>query len=101
MSDMAMADTDKIKTTVNKLETIVTAIRANVKAAQDTVAALEKGWTSDAKNEFFRVVRLDMEAMKEMDEQYTEVNRMLTELANDYERNEQEVLSSLKSVKSK
>ena len=101
MSDMTMADTDKIRSTVNKLETIVNAIRANVKAAQDTMAALDKGWTSDVKNEFFRMVRLDLEAMTEMDEQYTEINTMLMDLANDYDRNEQDVLSSLKSAKRK
>lgn len=97
MSDMTMVDTDKLKSTISKLDNTMNSIRANVKTAREALDGLNKGWNSEAKNEFFRIVSTDLEAMTEMEEQYAEIGRLLEEIVVEFNRSEEEALSSMKS----
>ncbi|MDL2217507.1 hypothetical protein LJC27_02500 [Christensenellaceae bacterium OttesenSCG-928-M15] len=99
MSDMTMVDTDRLKQTVAKLDTTVAAIRANVKTVREALAALDKGWKSDVKNEFFRVANADLEAFLEMEAQYDEVSRILEQSITTFVSNEEAAISSLKTCR--
>lgn len=99
MSTQLMVDTDKIKSVAARMENIMASIRANVKTAKEAIAGLEKGWKSEVKDEFFRQVRIDLEAMDEMEQQYDEVIQCLQALLGSYDGAEQESASNLKSKK--
>ena len=100
MGDTTMMDTDQIRSTISKLDGIVSSIRKNVATAKEALNSLDKGWKhEDVKTAFFTKARKDLEAMTEMEEQYAEMSELLREAASEFDRNEEEVASSFSSLR--
>ena len=99
MSTQLMVDTEKIKAVAGRMDNIMSSIRTNVKTAKEAVMGLEKSWKSEVKDEFFRQVMVDLEAMEEMEQQYEEITRCLREVTGSYDSAEQESASNIKSKK--
>lgn len=99
MADMSNVDSEKILSTVNQLDGTVTSIQAQLRKIADAVAGLDKGWTSSVKAEFMSRYQKDEEAMNEMISQYSEISEQLKETAADFDKTENEIVSSVSALK--
>lgn len=99
MSDLSNVDSDQILSTVNQLDGIVDSIAGSVNKFADAIGALDKGWTSTVKADFMRQYQSDYEAMQEMLSQYREISTQLKEMASDFDKTENEIISSLSALK--
>lgn len=93
MADITNVDPQEIRMAVSKMDGVVNGIAVNVGKIEEVMAALDKGWKSVVKDEFFSRYRTDAEAMREMIDQYEEISQVLTECAMEYEKADNDIKS--------
>ncbi len=99
MADMSNVDSDKILSAVGQLEGIVDRMNGCVGKFADAIEALDKGWVSEVKAGFMATYQNDWEAMQEMLGQLREINAMLREAAQDFDKTENETLSGANQLR--
>lgn len=99
MADLSNVDTQKILQTVGQMENIVNRMSNCVNKFSEAIAALDKGWISEVKGDFMASYRTDYDAMQEMLGQLTEINSTLRDEANDFDKTESEIFSSVRALK--
>ena len=99
MADMSNIDSDKILSAVGQLEGIVDRMNGCVGKFADAIEALDKGWVSEVKAGFMATYQNDWEAMQEMLGQLREINTMLREAAQDFDKTENETLSGANQLR--
>ncbi len=91
MADMTNVDPAKIRQSANKIGSLAGDLNGNVNKINEAMNALSKGWQSEVATKFMQNWQADQEALKEMVDQYKEVEELMMELAQDYENSENEV----------
>ncbi len=91
MADMTNVDADKLRQTAQKIGSLAGELSGNVAKINDAMNALAKGWRSEAATQFMQNWQADQEALKEMVDQYNEVQELMNELAQDFDNSENEV----------
>ncbi len=91
MGDMTNVDADKLRQTAQKIGNLAGDLNSNVSKINDALNNLSKGWTSEVATQFMQNWHADQDALKEMVDQYIEVQDLMTELAQDFESSENEV----------
>ena len=91
MADMTNVDADKLRQTAQKIGSLAGELSGNVAKINDAMNALAKGWQSEAATQFMQNWQADQEALKEMVDQYNEVQEIMNELAQDFDNSENEV----------
>ena len=91
MADMTNVDPAKIRQSANKIGSLAGDLNGNVNKINEAMNSLSKGWQSDVATKFMQNWQADQEALKEMVDQYKEVEELMMELAQDYENSESEV----------
>ncbi len=91
MADMTNVDAGKLRQTAQRIGTLAGDLSGNVSKINDILNNLAKGWQSEAATQFFQNWHTDQEALKEMVDQYYEVQDIMTELAQDFDSSESEV----------
>jgi uncharacterized protein YukE len=99
MADMSNIDSDKILSAVGQLEGIVDRMNGCVGKFADAIETLDKGWVSEVKAGFMATYQNDWEAMQEMLGQLREINTMLREAAQDFDKTENETLSGANALR--
>ena len=99
MSDSSNVDSDKILAAAGQLEAVVDRMNAQVMQFADAVETLDKGWVSMVKTGFMTTYQSDIEAMHEMISQLHELNTVLRESAADFDKTENEAMSSVSSLR--
>ncbi len=99
MADMSNIDSDKILSAVGQLEGIVDRMNGCVGKFADAIEALDKGWVSEVKAGFMATYQNDWDAMQEMLGQLREINAMLREAAQDFDKTENETLSGANALR--
>ena len=99
MADMSNIDSDKILSAVGQLEGIVDRMNGCVGKFADAIETLDKGWASEVKAGFMATYQTDWEAMQEMLGQLREINAMLREAAQDFDKTENETLSGANALR--
>jgi uncharacterized protein YukE len=99
MADLSHVDSEKILSTASQLDGIADAIMAQMQKIVDAVAQLDKGWVSPVKAEFLSRYQRDEDAMREMVEQYREIDTGLREMAAELDKTESEITSSVSSLR--
>ncbi len=99
MADMSNIDSDKILSAVGQLEGIVDRMNGCVGKFADAIETLDKGWVSEVKAGFMSTYQTDWEAMQEMLGQLREINTMLREAAQDFDKTENETLSGANALR--
>ena len=93
MADMTNVDAGKLRQTASKIGNLAGELNSNVSKIGETLNNLSKSWKSDAATRFLQNWRTDEEALKEMVEQYREVQDIMSELAQDIEASDNETES--------
>jgi WXG100 family type VII secretion target len=96
---MSNVDSDKILSAVGQLEGIVDRMNGCVGKFADAIETLDKGWVSEVKAGFMATYQNDWEAMQEMLGQLHEINTMLREAAQDFDKTENETLSGANALR--
>ena len=91
MADMTNVDTDRIKSVVSQMDSLVNGMRNDSMKIREAIAALDKGWNAESKAKFMDRFRKEEEALAEMLEQYLEVGSILREAADDFDKTENEI----------
>ena len=91
MADMTNVDADKLRQTAQKIGSLAGELSGNVAKINDAMNVLAKGWQSEAATQFMQNWHADQEALKEMVDQYNEVQEIMNELAQDFDNSENEV----------
>jgi WXG100 family type VII secretion target len=91
MGDMTNVDADKLRQTAQKIGNLAGDLNSNVSKINDALNNLSKGWTSEVATQFMQNWHADQDALKEMVDQYLEVQDLMSELAQDFEASENEV----------
>ncbi len=91
MADLTNVDSGKLRQTAQRIGSLAGDLSGNVAKINDILNNLSKGWQSEAATRFFQNWQTDQEALKEMVEQYREVQEIMTELAQDFDSSESEV----------
>ena len=99
MADMSNIDSDKILSAVGQLEGIVDRMNGCVGKFADAIEALDKGWVSEVKAGFMATYQNDWDAMQEMLGQLREINTMLREAAQDFDKTENDTLSGANALR--
>ena len=99
MAKLSNVDAAKIRSTAQKLGDIEAEIRTCVGKINDAISALDKGWQSEVKAQFMGVWQEDAEALCEMMEQYAEVQELLQQAAQDFERTEENMTSHVRKLR--
>jgi uncharacterized protein YukE len=99
MPDMSNIDSEKILSAVGQLEGIVDRMNGCVGKFADTIETLDKGWVSEVKGGFMDTYQNDWEAMQEMLGQLREINAMLREAAQDFDKTENETLNGVNALR--
>ena len=95
MPDISNIDSEKILSAVGQLDSIVDRMNGNVSKFADAIETLDKGWVSEIKGEFMANYQTDWEALQEMLMQLREVSTILREAASDFDKKENEIISSV------
>ncbi|MBR5407322.1 MAG: WXG100 family type VII secretion target [Lachnospiraceae bacterium] len=90
MADMTNVDAAKLRQTASKIGSLASQLNSNVTKINEALNNLTKSWQSEAATKFMQNWRTDEEALKEMVEQYREVQDIMNELAQDFASSEQE-----------
>lgn len=98
MAALSNVDSEKIRSTVSRLDGIAESISGCVGKFADAIEALDKGWVSDVKADFMARYQKDWQAMQEMLLQYREISAQLLDTATDLEKTESEILSSVRAL---
>ena len=99
MPDMSNIDSDKILSAVGQLEGIVDRMNGCAGKFADAIETLDKGWISEVKTGFMVTYQNDWEAMQEMLGQLREINTILREAAQDFDKTENETLSGANALR--
>ncbi len=91
MADMTNVDAAKLKQTASRIGSLAGELSGNVNKINEVLNNLSKSWQSEAATQFMQNWRTDEEALKEMVEQYREVQDIMNELAQDFSNSENEV----------
>ena len=91
MADMTNVDPARIRQSARKIGALAGDLSGNVSKINEAMNALAKGWQSDVATRFMQNWHSDEEALKEMVDQYREVEELMQELAQDFENSENEV----------
>lgn len=99
MANLSNVDADKIRSTASKLADTVADIISQVNKINDAMMSLDNGWKSEVKAQFMENWFEDSEALIEMMEQYEEVDTLLEEAAQNFEKNEEEMIAEVGKLK--
>ena len=99
MADMTNVDAAKLRQTAQRIGSLAGELIGNVAKINDALNGLAKGWQSDVATQFMQNWHADQDALKEMVDQYKEVQDIMTELAHDYESSEDEVSGMIGKLK--
>ena len=91
MADMTNVDPARIRQSASKIGALAGDLSGNVSKINEAMNSLAKGWQSDVATRFMQNWHSDEEALKEMVDQYREVEELMQELAQDFENSENEV----------
>ena len=91
MADMTNVDAGKLRQTASRIGSLAGELSGNVNKINDVLNNLSKSWQSDAASQFMQNWYTDEEALKEMVDQYREVQDIMNELAQDFDSSENEV----------
>ena len=90
MADMTNVDAGRLRQTAQKIGSLAGDLSGNVAKINEALNNLAKSWQSEAATQFMQNWRTDEEALKEMVDQYNEVQEIMLELAQDFEASESE-----------
>ncbi len=90
MADMTNVDAAKLRQTAQRIGSLAGDLSGNVAKINEALNNLSKGWQSEAASQFMQNWHMDQEALKEMVDQYNEVQELMMELAQDFEASENE-----------
>ena len=91
MADMTNVDADKIRQAAGRIGNLASDLNSTVSKINDCLNNLSNGWQSEAATKFMQTWQADQEALKEMVDQYNEVQEIMNELAQDFDNSENEV----------
>ncbi len=91
MADMTNVDAAKLRQTASKIGNLAGQLSGNVNKIGETLNNLSKSWQSEAATRFMQNWHTDEEALREMVDQYNEVQDIMNELAQDFDSSENEV----------
>ncbi len=99
MADMTNVDADKLRQTAQRIGNLAGDLSGNVAKINDALNNLSKSWQSEVATQFMQNWQADQEALKEMVDQYTEIQELMLELAQDFDSSENEVSSLVGKLK--
>jgi uncharacterized protein YukE len=99
MTETSNIDSDKIMAIASQLDALVERMNGQVMKFADAIERLDKGWVSEIKAQFMSNYQKDLEAMQEMISQLFEVTSILRESATEFDRTENEIASSVASIR--
>ena len=99
MADMTNVDAAKLRQTAQRIGSLASQLNSDVTKINDALNNLSKSWQSEAATQFMQNWRTDEEALKEMVDQYKEVQDIMTELAASYDSSEDEVSGMIGKLK--
>ncbi len=91
MADMTNVDAAKLRQTASRIGNLAGQLSGNVNKIGETLNNLSKSWQSEAATRFMQNWHTDEEALREMVDQYNEVQDIMNELAQDFDSSENEV----------
>ena len=91
MADMTNVDAAKLRQTASRIGNLAGQLSGNVNKIGETLNNLSKSWQSEAATRFMQNWHADEEALREMVDQYNEVQDIMNELAQDFDSSENEV----------
>lgn len=91
MADMTNVDATKLRQTASRIGNLAGQLSGNVNKIGETLNNLSKSWQSEAATRFMQNWHTDEEALREMVDQYNEVQDIMNELAQDFDSSENEV----------
>ena len=99
MADMTNVDAGKLRQAASRIGNLASELNSNVSKINEVLNNLNKSWQSEAATKFMQNWHTDEEALKEMVDQYTEVQDIMNELAQDFDSSESEVDGLLGKLK--
>ena len=99
MADMTNVDAGKLRQTASKIGSLAGELNGNVTKIGETLNNLTKSWKSEAATKFMQNWRTDEDALREMVEQYKEVQDIMNELAQDFDASDRETESMVGKLK--
>ncbi len=99
MADMTNVDAGKLRQTAQKIGSLAGDLSGNVTKINEAMNNLSKGWQSEAASRFLQSWHADQDALREMVDQYNEVQELMLELAQDFEASENEAANLVAKLK--
>ena len=88
-------DTDALRSAADKADSSINTLSENIGKFRSVIESLNSSWSSDVKNKFFTSYENDIKALNEMLAQYSEVSASLRQIADEQQKNEEDVRSEI------